>query len=67
MQWFWLELGFVKACGDWVMVGWDFGGGGGFLVVLCRNFGFYSGGELWVYGMEYEDIVMTRESDTEIN
>ena len=56
-------MGFV-AC---VMVGWDFGGGGGFLVVLCRNFGFYSGGELWVYGVEYEDIVMTRESDTDIN
>ena len=55
-------MGFV-AC---VMVGWDFGGGGGFLVVLCRNFGFYSGGELWVYGVEYEDIVMTRESDTNI-
>ena len=30
-------------------------------MVLCHDFGFYDGGGLWVYGVEYEDTVMTSE------
>lgn len=54
-------MGFVKACGGGrVMVGCDFGGGGGFPAVLGCNFGFQGCGRLWVYGVEYEDTVLKR-------